>query len=150
MKKPTKPTMTANTTYGGAGTFSEEYDDPDFAPRPPVKQQSHNPIPSAFTRPTASKQQTHPSRPSNLSGLSSSKSHSQFGSTVHADDVPSSLRPSSSMAFLDSYTPPYAPQNVQREPSPAPPPGRRESFPVCERENGNPFVDFVLAPGTFG
>lgn len=137
-KKGLKPSIPANTTYGGAGTFSEDFDELEFAPRLPAKQPGHAPIPSAFIQGSGqsavpSRLSQHPGRAQNSSGMTASKSHNQFGSSVvSADSVPSSLRPSASMAQIDTYTPPYAPHHIQRERSPAPPPephARRDSFP---------------------
>lgn len=128
-KKTPKPYVGANTTYGGAGTFSEDFDESEFAPRPPEKQSSsHAPIPSGFMRGVGSasssqlttKPAQHPRRGLNTSGMTSSHSHAQFGSIAGSESVPSVLRPSSSLAQIDSYTPPYAPPHIQRERSPAP------------------------------
>lgn len=130
-KKTPKPYVGANTTYGGAGTFSEDFDESEFAPRPPEKQSSgHAPIPSGFMRGVAgsasssqlAKPPQHPIRGQNASGMTSSHSHAQFGSIANSESVPSALRPSASLAQIDSYTPPYAPAYIQRERSPAPSP----------------------------
>lgn len=137
-KKVSKPIVSGTDTYGGAGTFSEDIDDADFAPRPTS---AHPPIPSSMR---AGGHASHPSRHSNESGmrnsisfsqgLSSSTSSSMLGSHLSQNDaVPSSLRPSSSLAQIDSYTPPYAPASVGRSGSVAPQEGeferhRRASF----------------------
>ncbi|PWN90707.1 hypothetical protein FA10DRAFT_267151 [Acaromyces ingoldii] len=145
-KKAVKPVVSGNTTYGGAGTFSEDIDDFDFAPHPPVKQPAHAPIPSSM-RPSATTSNLSAAsatgsarRMNNSSGMTSSKSHAHLGSSV-GDGIPSSLRPSSSLAQIDAYTPPYAPSSIHRAHSPAPPgipqsesvvfseQRRRESFP---------------------
>ncbi|MCO5585044.1 hypothetical protein L7F22_038976 [Adiantum nelumboides] len=128
-KKTPKPYVGANTTYGGAGTFSEDFDESEFAPRPPEKQSSgHAPIPSGFMHGAGSasssqltaKPPQHARRGQNTSGMTSSHSHAQFGSIAGSESVPSALRPSASLAQIDSYTPPYAPSHIQRERSPAP------------------------------
>jgi hypothetical protein len=60
-----------------------------------------------------------------------------MGGLPAADDVPHSLRPSASLAQLDTYTPPYAPPQIQREKSPAPISyldQHRGSLPVSSRD----------------
>lgn len=120
MKKPSQPVVPTGTTYGGAGTFSEDFDDYEFAPKLAQKEPSHAPIPS-YMRPEGqqSSRLGHPLRPNNSSGMTTSKSHAQLGALL-TEDIPHSLRPSSSMAQLDTYTPPYAPPTIHREKSPAP------------------------------
>jgi hypothetical protein len=136
MEKTRKPVIPTGTTYGGAGTFSEDIDEYEFAPKPINKEQNHAPIPS-FMRPGAQQyvRSGHASRLSNSSGMAASKSYAQMGSLPppSSEDVPPSLRPSSSMAQLNTYTPPYAPPEIQREKSPAIPEfhdQRRGSIPV--------------------
>ncbi|UZJ56843.1 hypothetical protein CBS101457_006163 [Exobasidium rhododendri] len=129
-KKFSKTIVPNGTTYGGAGTYSEEIDEGNFLPRLATKEASHAAIPSLM-RPG------HASRSSNInnSGISVSVSQSQLGYAPPTESIPPSLRPSSSMAQLDSYTPSYAPPNIQREKSPAPSDfvtQRRESFPVLD------------------
>ncbi|KAK0546038.1 hypothetical protein OC846_005424 [Tilletia horrida] len=147
-KKAPKPVVGSSTggtsgeSYGGAGVFVGEVDeDPsDGPPRPPSK---HMPRPSnssaALTLPDSSDRRGgngHGSRSDRLSmtgsasfnnllsapgsGGSASRSNSP-ASTRRQSDVPASLRPSSSLANFDMYTPPYAQQALQRIPSPAPP-----------------------------
>jgi hypothetical protein len=98
----------------------------DFAPKPIIKEGNYAPV-SSYTRPG------HSSRLSNTSGMTGSVSHAQLGNLPPLESIPPSLRPSSSMAQLDSYTPSYAPPKIQRETSPAPSEfynQRRGSFPV--------------------
>lgn len=61
----------------------------------------------------------HPLRPNNSSGMTTSQSHAQLGALA-TEDIPHSLRPSSSMAQLDTYAPPYAPPTIHQEKSPTP------------------------------
>lgn len=129
-KKPGLAQIPSGTIYGGAGTFSEDLDEPASAPKPVPKETSHAPIPSYM-------------RPESQIGISASTSgrfaSTSAGSQGHYDlippsqSVPISLRPSSSLAQLDTYTPPYAPPRIQREKSPAPTSyleQRRMSIPV--------------------
>ncbi|KDN36196.1 hypothetical protein K437DRAFT_260196 [Tilletiaria anomala UBC 951] len=119
--KHVAPTLSGTDTYGGAGTFS---DDVDECLRPNRK--------------------THPSIPSHIRPQNDSQSseYSEFGKTGSAGripasqthtnlhrvpqsqslaDIPSTLRPSSSLANLDAYNPPYAPPSLGRTASPTPP-----------------------------
>lgn len=122
-KKMSKPIVSGSDTYGGAGTFTEDIDDTDFAPRPTS---AHPPIPSSMR---AGGHSSHPSRDSNHSGMRNSismsgglSSSSILSSSNHLtkNDLPGSLRPSSSLAQIDAYTPPYAPASVGRSGSTAP------------------------------
>lgn len=122
-KKVARPVNAGADTYGGAGTF-EPIDGLDVPDVPP-KASGHAPIPSSM-RPSNGAKLGHQSRTSeaSLATMPSSKSHSQLpssGSALTITDIPSSLRPSTSLANIDAYTPPYAPSTLGRSQSPAPP-----------------------------
>ncbi|CAO1617448.1 unnamed protein product [Sympodiomycopsis kandeliae] len=132
VKKTKQASDATMGTYGGAGTFTSEVDDTDFAPQIPNKQ--HPSIPS-YMRSSSTSEFGH-GRP----GMNSSISTASGLSSRPLEEVPPSLRPSSSLAGIATYTPPYAPAIPQRAPSPQPPPRvpsaagvdshhRSESFP---------------------
>ncbi|KAK0535288.1 hypothetical protein OC834_001581 [Tilletia horrida] len=149
-KKMPKPVVGSATgggggaeSYGGAGIFvgDVEEDGAEDPPRPPSK---HMPRPSESSISTASfghlgpggrsgAGSGHGNRNDRLS-MTGSASYNNLlsapGSSGTAasspagrrqSEIPAMLRPSSSMANFDVYTPPYAQQALQRIPSPAPP-----------------------------
>ncbi|EST06981.2 C2 domain protein [Kalmanozyma brasiliensis GHG001] len=128
--------LSATDSYGGAGSFSRIEDGGNAAstgsgsgapPKPPKGKGDHPPIPASM-RPgsfSAASSNSHHRMSSSISasGLASmhrppsAMSHSQ---TMH-DLGSSTLRPSSSLATMDTYTPAYAPASISRGTSPAPP-----------------------------
>ncbi|PWN46304.1 hypothetical protein IE81DRAFT_319191 [Ceraceosorus guamensis] len=128
-KKAAKPVVSGNGTYGGAGTFVADIDDEfEVAPRLPAKAAAnpsgHAPIPSSMRPGRASFSGAgagHEAQSSAASTMSHSRTHGDLGSfSSTPDEIPSTLRPSSSLAQISAYTPPYAPSTM-RAPSPAPP-----------------------------
>ncbi|TKY86883.1 hypothetical protein EX895_004171 [Sporisorium graminicola] len=132
----TQPKMSGTDTYGGAGSFQRIDDARDASssgsgsgapPKPAKGKADHPPIPASM-RPGGA------SASSNLHGrMSSSVSSSSLSSSLHSpasamsysqtmhDLGSTTLRPSSSLANLDAYTPAYAPASISRSTSPVPP-----------------------------
>ncbi|PWN28558.1 hypothetical protein BDZ90DRAFT_274232 [Jaminaea rosea] len=124
-KAPQAALDSAAGTYGGAGTFTAEVDEADFGsgsgsgPLPPAKGgSSHPPIPSSMMPANGH----HGRMSTSASTATMGSSRQPFTHSHTVDDIPSSLRPSSSLAGLATYTPPYAPAMVHRASSPQPPP----------------------------
>ena len=134
-KKPVKPVVSGNDTYGGAGSFQglDDFDDNNNAPPPPPPEKwnsSAAPPPAVPAVPAsmlpgggAGKHRHQMSASLSVNNLSSfNRPSSAMSHSATMNEIPSSLRPSSSLAHIDAYTPPYAPQNINRVPSPQPPP----------------------------
>ncbi|CBQ71583.1 related to calcineurin temperature suppressor cts1 [Sporisorium reilianum SRZ2] len=132
----TQPKMSGTDTYGGAGSFQRIDEARDAAssgsgsgapPKPAKGKGDHPPIPASMRPGGSSASNTmHGRMSSSVSSSSlasslhrppSSMSHSQ---TMH-DLGSTTLRPSSSLANLDAYTPAYAPASISRSTSPVPP-----------------------------
>lgn len=122
-----QPMLSGSDTYGGAGSFSRLEDGSASPPKPNKPKGDHPPIPASM-RPggTSAVSTTHNRMSSSISSSSlaatlhrapSAMSHSQ---TMH-DLGSTTLRPSSSLANLDAYTPAYAPASISRSTSPVPP-----------------------------
>ncbi|PWY98426.1 hypothetical protein BCV70DRAFT_31929 [Testicularia cyperi] len=136
-KKPAKPVMSGNDTYGGAGTFQrieDAGDDgttsaaPPAPPKVPVGKPNHPPIPASMRPGGGSSGTNAHSRLSSSVSTSSLSSHphahrSSFSlsSSATVNDFGSILRPSSSLANFEAYTPAYAPASISRSTSPVPP-----------------------------
>ncbi|KAJ1018567.1 hypothetical protein NDA16_004849 [Ustilago loliicola] len=139
-RKPSvKPVLSGTDTYGGAGTFQRIEDvadtnasntgsgGPAAPPKPAKTKGDHPPIPASMrpgggaAGPNAHNRMSSSISTSSLSSSlhrpTSSISHSQ---TMH-DLGSGTLRPSSSLANLDAYTPAYAPPSISRSTSPVPP-----------------------------
>ncbi|GAK67877.1 uncharacterized protein PAN0_023c6107 [Moesziomyces antarcticus] len=132
-RKPhTKPQLSGTDTYGGAGTFQRIDDLADSAapPKPPKGKTDHPPIPASM-RPgggaaAASAANSHGRMSSSMSTSSLASSlHRPAGSLSHSQTMhdlgAGTIRPSSSLANLDAYTPAYAPASISRSTSPVPP-----------------------------
>ncbi|KAI3486703.1 hypothetical protein L1887_49653 [Cichorium endivia] len=134
-RKPTnKPVLSGTDTYGGAGTFQRIDDLADSAapPKPPKGKTDHPPIPASM-RPgggaaaaAASAANSHGRMSSSMSTSSLASSlHRPAGSLSHSQTMhdlgAGTIRPSSSLANLDAYTPAYAPASISRSTSPVPP-----------------------------
>ncbi|PWN48297.1 hypothetical protein IE53DRAFT_389512 [Violaceomyces palustris] len=127
-KKVIQPQVSGTDTYGGAGTF-EGIDGLDEPPAAPPKNSAPS-IPSSMrpgglTPSGAGRGHRHQmSSSASYSSFSTILPGSSMGMTSSSTmaDIPSSLRPSTSLAHFSAYTPPYAPPAIERVPSPAQPP----------------------------
>ncbi|CAO1630182.1 unnamed protein product [Parajaminaea phylloscopi] len=120
--KKTKPAQAQDSSYGGAGTFTAEVDESDFdsgsGPRPPAKGNQHPRIPSSMMPDGAMQHHARMSTSASVATLSSRPYAGQNSAGRSLDDIPPTLRPSSSLAGISTYTPPYAPQTIHRASSP--------------------------------
>ncbi|EPQ27680.1 uncharacterized protein PFL1_04818 [Pseudozyma flocculosa PF-1] len=131
-KKAIKPVVSGNDTYGGAGTFQDIDDlgEPPAAPPKPSASSSSSAAGAADIPASMRPGGGHRSQMSgsmSVSNLSSLRPSSGMAHSATMSDIPSSLRPSSSLAQIDAYTPPYAPASIGRGSSPAPPPAPQHS-----------------------
>ncbi|SAM86480.1 related to calcineurin temperature suppressor cts1 [Ustilago bromivora] len=130
LKASIKPLLSGSDTYGGAGTFQRIEDAGDSnASNTGSRGPAAPPIPASM-RPgaaAAGSNNTHNRMSSSISTSSLSSSlHRPTGSMSHSQTMhdlgAGTLRPSSSLANLDAYTPAYAPASISRSTSPVPPP----------------------------
>ncbi|GAC95010.1 hypothetical protein PHSY_002583 [Pseudozyma hubeiensis SY62] len=150
----TQPVMSGSDTYGGAGSFSRIGDGSASPPKPSKPKGDHPPIPASM-RPGASSTSSnaHNRMSSSISTSSlaatlhrppSAMSHSQ---TMH-DLGSTTIRPSSSLANLDAYTPAYAPSSISRSTSPIPPSSSYHNVAAADASRGNSFVTTMPAGGS--
>ncbi|KAE8211758.1 hypothetical protein CF327_g4526 [Tilletia walkeri] len=147
-KKAPKPVVGSSTggatgaeSYGGAGVFVGEVDEDGDVP-PPQPPSKHMPRPSEGSlsiggyggRPGGRTGGSHGNRNDRLSmtgslstnnllsapGRSPSPNPAPHAHARRQSDVPAILRPSSSMANIDMYTPAYAQQALQQQRIPSP------------------------------
>ncbi|KAN0064147.1 hypothetical protein ACQY0O_003314 [Thecaphora frezii] len=122
-KKAIKPVVSGNDTYGGAGTFHDINDLGEPPVAPPKTSSSNADTSSSMRLGSGAESNGHRSQLSGSVSVSHLSSHRPLSGMSHSttlSDIPASLRPSSSMAHIDAYTPPYAPPSIGRAASPAP------------------------------